>query len=120
MENFNGLGHYRDPEFVFERNVAPTGLTFLTSDSLGKQYRNDLFVADVNNGNIYRFDLNENRTGFALNGSLADKKSDDLAELDDIIFARGFSGITDIEVGPDGYIYVLSVGTGKLYRIVPS
>ena len=36
------------------------------------------------------------------------------------IFGHGFGVITDIEVGPDGYLYVLSFGKeGNLYRIVP-
>jgi len=26
-----------------------------------------------------------------------------------IIFAQGFEGITEIEIGPDGYIYILSL-----------
>ena len=35
-----------------------------------------------------------------------------------VIFGTGFiGGITDIETGPDGYLYVLTY-TGKLYRIV--
>jgi glucose/arabinose dehydrogenase len=28
--------------------------------------------------------------------------------------------ITDLETGPDGYLYVLSIGEGKLWRIVPA
>ena len=39
--------------------VAPTAIKFLSSDKLGKQYKNDLFVAGANNGHIYHFDLNE-------------------------------------------------------------
>ena len=34
-------------------------------------------------------------------------------------FADGFGGITDLEVGPDGYLYVLSLGLGTLFKIVP-
>ena len=32
-----------------------------------------MFVGDFNNGNIYHFDLNENRTELILRGSLKDK-----------------------------------------------
>ena len=35
-----------------------------------------------------------------------------------LIFGQGFGGITDIQVGPDGYLYVLSY-TGSIYRILP-
>jgi hypothetical protein len=39
--------------------------------------------------------------------------------LEDIIFGQGFAGITDLEVGPDGYLYVVSIGQGSIFRIVP-
>ena len=29
-------------------------------------------------------------------------------------------GITDLEVGPDGYLYVLSMTEGKIWRVVPA
>jgi glucose/arabinose dehydrogenase len=45
---------------------------------------------------------------------------DNKNELSEVTFASGFKGITDIETGPDGYLYVLSYLDGKLYRIVPS
>jgi glucose/arabinose dehydrogenase len=35
------------------------------------------------------------------------------------MFGSGFGGITDMEVGPDGYLYVLSFDRGMLYRISP-
>ncbi len=40
--------------------------------------------------------------------------------LDQIVFGEGFGGITDIKVGPDGYLYVVSIGLGKIFKIVPS
>ena len=38
----------------------------------------------------------------------------------EITFGRGFLGITDFEFGPDGFLYVLSIGDGTINRIVPS
>jgi glucose/arabinose dehydrogenase len=61
--------------------------------------------------------LNENRTELILPGPLKDKVADKPAELKDITFAKGFGGITDLQVGPDGYLYVLS--SGKIFRIIP-
>jgi hypothetical protein len=43
-----------------------------------------------------------------LKGDLEDKVADSPKELNDIIIGQGFGQITDIEVGPDGYLYVLS------------
>jgi len=37
-------------------------IRFLNSEKLGKQYENDMFVSDIINGNLYHFDLNEERT----------------------------------------------------------
>jgi len=120
LVNFWGKGNYSDPEFVWTDTVGPTAIKFLPSDKLGKQYANDAFVADVTQGNIYRFDLANNRTGLNVEGSLADKIANNATENNDIIFGDGFGGISDLEVGPyDGYLYVVSLGHGAIYRIVP-
>ena len=50
--------------------MGPTALRFFTSDKLGEKYKNDIFVGDINQGNIYHFKLNKDRTGFILNGAL--------------------------------------------------
>jgi aldose sugar dehydrogenase len=81
---------------------------FFNSDKLGSQYKNDLFVADANTGSLYRFDLNENRTELELEKPLEDKIANTIGEMKDAIFANGFGRITDLEIGPDGYMYVLS------------
>jgi glucose/arabinose dehydrogenase len=119
--NFQGKGNYSDPEFVWTDTVGPTAIKFLGSDTLGNQYRNDIFVSDITQGNIYHFDLTGNRTNLILNGLLADKVSNNSTENQDIIFGEGFGGISDLEVGPyDGYLYVVSLGHGNIYRIVPN
>ena len=119
LEDFEGRGKYSSPEFTWFNTSAPTAIKFLSSDRLGKNYRNDMFVGDHNGGNIYHFDLKENRTALILNGSLADKIEDSPQELKGIIFGQGFGPITDLQIGADGYLYVLSYGKGKIYRIVP-
>ena len=119
--NFQGKGNYSDPEFVWTDTVGPTAIKFLGSDTLGNQYRNDIFVSDITQGNIYHFDLTGNRTNLILNGLLADKVSNNSTENQDIIFGEGFGGISDLEVGPyDGYLYVVSLGHGSIYRILPN
>jgi glucose/arabinose dehydrogenase len=120
LVTFQGKGNYSDPEFVWTDTVGPTAIKFLHSEKLGKQYENDVFVSDVTQGNIYRFDLDRNRTQLALEGALADIVSNNDTENKDIIFGDGFGGITDLEVGPyDGYLYIVSLGHGAIYRIVP-
>jgi aldose sugar dehydrogenase len=120
LVNFEGKGNYSDPEFVWTDTVGPTAIKFLHSDRLGKQYENDIFVSDITQGNIYHFDLDINRTQLVLEGALADRVSNNGTENEDIIFGEGFGGISDLEVGPyDGYLYIVSLGHGAIYRIVP-
>jgi aldose sugar dehydrogenase len=128
LVDFEGKGKYSDPEFAWIETVGPTALKFLNSENkLGTQYVNDMFAGDVHFGNIYHFDLNEARTELVLGGGLlADKVADSDSELEQdgngsnggIIFGKGFGGITDLEVGPDGYLYVVSIGQGAIYRIL--
>jgi len=110
--------HYADPKFSWLKTIGPTAIVFLDSTNLGEQYENDVFVGDVNNGNLYRFEPNDTRDGFVLNGSgLSDFVADNDNEVDQNIFATGFAGITDLKVGPDGLLYVVSIGDGKIYAI---
>jgi hypothetical protein len=51
---------------------------------------------------------------------LADKIAKADTDLNDVIFGDGFGGISDIQVGPDGYLYIVSIGQGKIYRIISS
>jgi glucose/arabinose dehydrogenase len=120
LVSFGGRGRYSNPEFVWTESVAPTAIEFLTSSKLGTQYQNDMFVGDFNNGRIYRFDLNPQRTGLVLSGVLADKIANIDSETQSVIFGEGFGGVTDLKVGVgDGYLYVLSISNGALYKILP-
>ena len=118
--NFNGNGKYSDPEFTWNYTVGVTSIEFFNSDKLGKEYKNDLFVGTFNDGLIYNFNLNNDRTQLALNGELQDKVAETNEQLQDVIFGKNMESITDLETGPDGYLYVLSIGEGKLWRIVPA
>jgi aldose sugar dehydrogenase len=117
--NLEGKGKYRSPEFIWNETVAPTGLSFLNSTKLGKQYENDMFVGDFKNGNLYHFNVNPSRTGLSLDGPLADRLASSPEEIQGQRLGRGFGAITDIKTGPDGYLYILSyhLGSGNLYRI---
>ena len=124
LVNFEGRGAYKDPEFVWNLPIAPTALKFLNSDNLGKQYKDTMFIGDVDTGSLYNFKLNPQRTGLLFgNGSpLADKVANTPDEIEQggIIFGKGFGVITDIQVNPyDGNLYVLTF-TGSIYRVSSS
>jgi aldose sugar dehydrogenase len=112
---------YADPVFGWEAPVGVTDLEFFNSTALGLKYANNLFVGDINNGNLYYFEINDNRTGIKQDENdpedLRDQVADDEEEISEIAFGSGFEGgITDIETGPDGFLYVLTFN-GSIYRI---
>jgi glucose/arabinose dehydrogenase len=110
--------HYADPKFSWLNTVGPTAIVFLDSANLGSEYEDDVFVGDINNGNLYRFKPNGTRNGFVFSGAgLADLVADNNAELDETIIGTSFAGITDLKVGPDGRLYIVSFGEGKIYAI---
>ena len=112
LVNFPG-SKYSDPMLSFKDPIGITDIEFLASDKLGDKYTNNLFVGDINNGNLYFFQMNEGRNGLNLaSPGLDDKVVDNDQELDSVVLGTGFGGITDIETGPDGYLYVLSYDDG--------
>jgi glucose/arabinose dehydrogenase len=108
---------YDDPEFSWLATVAPTAILF--PRGLGPLYDGVAFVGDANNGNLYSFPLNGARTAFDVAGitGLADLVADDLDERESVRIGSGFGGITDLKEGPDGSVYVVSIGLGAIYRI---
>jgi hypothetical protein len=39
---------------------------------------------------------------------------------ENITFGDGFGGISSLNVGPDGYLYVISFINGAIYKIMPA
>ena len=109
---------YKDPILSFIDSFGITDIEFLNSDKLGAEYSNNAFVGDIGYGNLYRFELNDDRTDFNLDSpGLDDRVVDNDDELASILFGEGFAGVTDIKTGPDGFLYVLSFDDGAIYRI---
>ena len=110
--------NYKDPVLSFKRSMGITDIEFFNSDNFGATYKNNAFVGDIKFGNLYRFELNDERVEFKFHDpELNDRIVDNNDELDSIIFGQGFGGITDIKTGPDGYLYILSFNDGAIYRI---
>ena len=124
LVKFNG-SHYSDPVLSWFNPIGITDIEFFKSSKFGKEFENNVFVGDINNGNLYFFKVNANRSGIDTSkfrdnesGHLGDKVVDNKTELERVIFANGFDGrITDIETGTDGYLYILTYFDGKIYRI---
>lgn len=128
LVDFGGKGKYESPRIVWNYTVGPTALKFLNSSKLGKEYENDMFVGDINNGNLYHFKLSADRKGLLLYGlrnNTLEKPGEEYKFLFGINFGKG---IADLQVGPDGYLYVLTIPSwnkqelksvvgGQIYRI---
>lgn len=117
---------YADPAFSWAAPVAPTGPVFVHSPILGCGMVGDLLVGDNNCGQISRFHLNATRDDLLLaSAPLLDRVADNggatctSAEMMEIRFGSGFGVITDLEAGPDGRIYVVSLSGGSVFRIGP-
>ncbi len=124
LVNFLGSSSYADPVFSWGRAVGVTDIEFYNSDKLGNDYTNNIFVGDANNGHLYFFEVNKDRSGLQFENP---RLGDDLVANNDrqraaVVFGTGFpSSITDIETGPEGYLYVLTFHPtkGTIFRIVP-
>jgi glucose/arabinose dehydrogenase len=125
--------NYADPVFSWAESFGITDIEFLNSQKLGQRYANNIFLGDITQGNLYFFEVNQNRNGLQFNNTqsqqqqqqqpgLSDLVADTEEESSSVILGTGFVGITDIETGPDGLLYVLThergTGDGNLYRIV--
>ena len=132
LVDFDGKGIYSHPELAWKKSIGITAIKFLNSDKYGKDYQNDLIVANVSpnfeilpNGEMYHFDLNKERTALNLTKPLDDKIVDNYEEVSLVTFGKDFKGISDMIVGPDGYLYILTLdrksdGEGKIYKVVLS
>jgi glucose/arabinose dehydrogenase len=116
--------YYADPVLSWEPSLGLTDIEFIESSMYGDRYRNNVFIGDITNGNLYYLKVNDSRTGLELENAEIQEDSvvDGDAELDNITLGTGFGGITDIETGPDGFVYILtfdqnSDGAGSIYRI---
>jgi aldose sugar dehydrogenase len=119
--------HYSDPEFSWKFENAPAAVGFHTGRALGPQYENDLFVGAartfLEGGQIWHFNLTGNRRKIAVDDPrLEDRVADNTAkfeitESETLLFGRNFGIGTDIETGPNGNLFVVSLSDGAIYEI---
>ena len=110
---------YEDPKFSWVKVIVPVGLNFGKFKETSN-YDNSLFVGDCSRGNLYKFELNKNRDGFEFsNPDLQDNLVNEGDSMEEIVIGTGFKCITDIERGPDGFLYLVTHGERAIYRILP-
>jgi hypothetical protein len=118
---------YQDPEFSWKYEVAPGGIGFLNSRALGRRFQGDLFVGAaipaLEGGYLFHFNLTEDRGGIepysrAVRDLVADNlDKHEITESGRILIGRNFGSGTDIEMGPNGNLYVVSLTHGAVFEI---
>jgi aldose sugar dehydrogenase len=118
---------YSDPAFSWKWEVAPGGIGFVEGRALGPQFQNDLFMGAatpaLEGGYLFHFNLTGNRRKIGVDDPrLEDRVADNLAkheitESESLLIGRDFGTITDIETGPNGNLFVVSLTHGTVYEI---
>lgn len=119
---------FTEPEFSWKYAIAPAAIGFQEGRGLGAKYDGSLFVGmsrpRPEGGALMRFKLSGNRKKLALDDypGLGDRVDDNTApgealESDPLIFGINFGVVTDIETGPNGNLYVVSLSNGTVYEI---
>ena len=126
---------YKDPEFSWKYEIGPAGTTFVNGNALGAEYNGTLWIGSArsfqqvggNGGSLYRMRLTPDRLHVDVSADprLADLVADNLfratkfdgTESETLQIGRGFGTTPDIEQGPDGSLYVVSITDNAIYRI---
>jgi len=87
------------PLWYWDPSIAPSGMTFVTSDKYS-QWQGNLLVGSLKFGYVVMLTLNGNKV------------------VKEEIVKNGLSRVRNIKQGPDGYIYIAVDGQG-IYRLMP-
>ena len=118
--------HYSAPELSWKYEVAPAGIGFLDSRELGPQY-GDLFVGAartfLEGGHVWHLNLTGNRRQHRRPRPAARRPcrrqpgQDGRSESESLLFGHNFGIVTDIQTGPDGHLYFVSLSNGVVYEV---
>ena len=111
--------YYGDPVFSWLDPIGVTAIQFLSSIKFGQNERGNVLIGDVNTRQLYLFEVNEARDGVVLLPGTEDGVADTDAERDQYAVGSGWGITTDLQLGPDGYIYTVSLTLGSIFRIRP-
>jgi glucose/arabinose dehydrogenase len=126
---------YKDPELSWRYEIGPSGAAFVLGSALGTEYDGSLWIGSArsfdqvggNGGSLYRVRLTADRLNVDVSADprLADRVADNLfrtqkfdgTESETLRIGTGFGTTPDIEQGPDGNLYVVSITENAIYRI---
>jgi len=126
---------YVDPDLSWRYEIGPSGTTFVTGNELGAEYNGTLWMGSARSfqqvggfgGSIYRLKLTADRLHIDVSADprLADRVADNLfratkfdgTESETLQIGTGFGATPNIEQGPDGNLYVVSITDNAIYKI---
>ena len=119
-----------NPEFSWKYEVSPGGIGFVKGNALGPELEGNLIMGAARDalegGHLFRFRLSGDRRSIAVDDArLKDRVADnltkfDITESETLLFGTDFGVATDVQSGPDGNIYVVSISHGSVYEIFRS
>jgi len=95
--------------------------------ALGAKYQGDLFMGaarlTLEGGYLFRLKLTNNRRRIDVTSQLTDRVADndckfDISESEGLLFGSNFGVGTDIQTGPNGNLFVVSLTDGAIYEIL--
>ncbi|MFO0957481.1 MAG: PQQ-dependent sugar dehydrogenase [Isosphaeraceae bacterium] len=126
---------YVDPQLSWRYEIGPSGTAFVIGNALGASYDGTLWIGSSrsfqqvggNGGGLYRLRLTPDRLRIDTSADprLADGVADNLfratkfdgTESESLLIGKGFGTTADIQQGPDGNLYVVSVTDNVIYKI---
>ena len=125
---------YSEPEFSWRYEIAPGGMGFMAGRALGPQYEGDMFmgaaVPVMDGGYLFHFNLTGNRRKIGVDDPrIEDRVADNtekhnvaggaqgIIESESFRFGLNFGISTDIQTGPNGNLYVVSLSRNAIYEI---
>ena len=105
-DGLTAQGGLEQPLHYWVPSIAPSGMTFLTSERYGKAWQGNLFVGSLKFSYLNRIELTAPYSG------KVQRESKLISEVGE--------RIRDVRQGPDGLLYVLTdSNNGKLIRLQP-
>jgi aldose sugar dehydrogenase len=112
---------YRDPELSWKFEVAPAGIGFIVGGGLGPQFDGDLVLGAartfLEEGFLFRLRLTGDRQTIAGPRVIENDHKWDGSGSEPFLFGRNFGIGTDVQTGPNGNLFVVSLSNGAVYEI---
>lgn len=112
--------YYGDPRFSWGTTIGVAAIGFLRSARFDADLRDQCVIGESVNNLLYLFQMNTSRNGFRFTDTrLRDLVADSVEERELNAWGSGWGVISDLKIGPDGYLYVVSHLANRIHRIRP-